>query len=111
MAHGIYRDQLAITHAFFGHGLWNPAPEERYGTMKAGDVGYMRLFNALPHASCIRDYSTSKLVCDQTVSGTNNLQYPCASADAQFCSCTALRQTVTVLVRMGVLIGQTAVMV
>lgn len=49
----IYRDQLAITHPSFGHALWDPAPEEVYGPVKVGDVGYVRegrffrLFNAL----------------------------------------------------------------
>jgi hypothetical protein len=54
MAHyDIYRDQLANTHPSFGHALWNPAPDGKYGPVKIGDVGYVRdgrffrLFNAL----------------------------------------------------------------
>jgi hypothetical protein len=49
----IYRDRLATTYPAFGHALWEPSPEERYGPVRIGDVGFVRegkfycLFNAL----------------------------------------------------------------
>jgi hypothetical protein len=49
----IYRDQLATTHAAFGHALWDPCPEVGHDLVQIGDVGYVsegkfqRLFNAL----------------------------------------------------------------
>jgi hypothetical protein len=54
MAHyDIYRDRLATTHPAFGHALWEPSPEARYGPVRIGDVGFVRegkfyrLFNTL----------------------------------------------------------------
>jgi hypothetical protein len=49
----IYRDQLAITHPSFGYALWDPSPVGERGSVKVGDVGFVRegrffrLFNAL----------------------------------------------------------------
>lgn len=43
MAHyDIYRDRLATTHPAFGHALWEPSPEARYGPVRIGDVGFIR---------------------------------------------------------------------
>jgi len=49
----IFRDQLAITHAAYGHALWDPSPSSPDRPVAVGDVGFIRrgkfhrLFNAL----------------------------------------------------------------
>lgn len=38
----IYRDRLTTTHPAFGHALWEPSPEARYGPVRIGDVSFVR---------------------------------------------------------------------
>jgi hypothetical protein len=49
----IFREQLSIKYATYGHALWEPSPAKPNNPVKVGDVGFIRsgkfhrLFNAL----------------------------------------------------------------